>query len=78
MKRVTIKDVAKEAGVSITTVSHALSGQGVLRQETRDRIVALARSMQYIPDWNGQNLKSAETGLLGFLPLPFRDITECW
>ena len=66
MKRVTIKDVAKEAGVSITTVSHALSGQGVLRQETRDRIVALARSMQYIPDWNGQNLKSAETGLLGF------------
>ena len=46
MKRVTIKDVAKEAGVSITTVSHALSGQGVLRQETRDRIVALARSMQ--------------------------------
>lgn len=66
MKRVTIKDVAREAGVSITTVSHALSGQGVLRQETRDRIVELAKTMQYIPDWNGQNLKSAETGLLGF------------
>ncbi len=66
MKRVTIKDVAREAGVSITTVSHALSGQGVLKQETRDRIVELAKSMQYIPDWNGQNLKSARTGLLGF------------
>lgn len=66
MKRVTIKDVAREAGVSITTVSHALSGQGALRQETRDRIVELARRMQYIPDWNGQNLKSAKTGLLGF------------
>lgn len=48
MKRVTIKDVAKEAGVSITTVSHALSGQGVLRQETRDRIVALALSLIHI------------------------------
>lgn len=66
MKRVTIKDVAREAGVSITTVSHALSGQGVLRQETRDRIVELAKTMQYIPDWNGQNLKAAETGMLGF------------
>ncbi|HBA47046.1 MAG TPA: LacI family transcriptional regulator [Lachnospiraceae bacterium] len=66
LKRITIKDVAKEAGVSITTVSHALSGQGVLKQETRDRIVELARKMQYIPDWNGQNLKASGTGMLGF------------
>ena len=66
MKRITIRDVAKEAGVSITTVSHALSGQGVLKQETRDRVIAIARKMQYIPDWSGQNLKSVETGMLGF------------
>lgn len=66
MKRVTIKDVAREAGVSITTVSHALSGQGALKQETRDRITELAKKMQYIPDWNGQNLKASETGMLGF------------
>lgn len=66
MRRVTIKDVAREAGVSITTVSHALSGQGVLKKETRDRVTEIARKMQYIPDWTGQNLKSAETGMLGF------------
>lgn len=66
MKRITIKDVAREAGVSITTVSHALSGQGVLKQETRDRVTAIAKKMQYIPDWSGQNLKSSETGMLGF------------
>ena len=66
MKRITIRDVAKEAGVSITTVSHALLGQGVLKQETRDRVIAIARKMQYIPDWSGQNLKSVETGMLGF------------
>jgi len=66
VKRITIRDVAKEAGVSITTVSHALSGQGVLKQETRDRVIAIARKMQYIPDWSGQNLKSVETGMLGF------------
>ena len=66
MKRVTIKDVAREAGVSITTVSHALSGQGVLKKETRDRVTEIAKRMQYIPDWRGQSLKSAETGMLGF------------
>lgn len=66
MRRVTIKDVAREAGVSITTVSHALSGQGVLKKETRDRVTEIAKKMQYIPDWTGQNLKSAETGMLGF------------
>lgn len=66
MKRITIKDVAREAGVSITTVSHALSGQGVLKQETRDRVRAIAKKMQYIPDWSGKNLKAADTGILGF------------
>lgn len=52
--------------MSITTVSHALSGQGVLKRETRERIIELAKKMKYIPDWNGQNLKSSDTGLLGF------------
>lgn len=65
MKRVTIKDVAKKAGVSITTVSHALSGGGVVKQETRDRIRELAREMNYMPNWSGKNLKSDETGIIG-------------
>lgn len=65
MKRVTIKDVAKRAGVSITTVSHALSGGGVVKQETRDRIRDLAREMNYMPNWSGKSLKSEETGVIG-------------
>lgn len=65
MKRITIKDVAREAGVSITTVSHALSGGGVVKQETRDRIRELAKQMNYMPNWSGQNLKSVKTGVIG-------------
>ncbi len=65
MKRTTIKDVAKEAGVSITTVSHALSGGGVVKQETRERIRELAQQMNYMPNWSGQNLKSVKTGVIG-------------
>ncbi len=72
MKRVTIKDVAREAGVSITTVSHALSGQGVLKQDTRDRVREIAKKMQYMPDWNGRNLKASETGTVGFFTLSIR------
>lgn len=65
MKRVSIKDVAKEAGVSITTVSHSLSGGGKIKQETRDRVVEIAKKMNYIPDWNGRNLKSVATKTIG-------------
>lgn len=65
MKRTTIKDVAQRAGVSITTVSHALSGGGVVKQETRDRIRELAREMNYMPSWSGKNLKSVETKIIG-------------
>lgn len=65
VKRITIKDVAREAGVSITTVSHALSGGGVVKQETRDRIRELAKQMNYMPNWSGQNLKSVKTGVIG-------------
>ena len=36
MRRVTIRDVAAEAGVSIGTASKALNGQGKLRTETRE------------------------------------------
>ncbi len=70
VKRVTIRDVAREAGVSITTVSHALSGGGSVKQETRERIRALAKSMNYMPDWSGQNLKSTQTGVIG-LYIPY-------
>ncbi len=72
MKRITIKDVAREAGVSITTVSHALSGQGVMKQETRDRVVEIAKKLQYMPDWNGRNLKASETGTVGFFTASIR------
>ena len=65
MKRTTIKDVAKSAGVSITTVSHALSGSGSVKKETRERIQELAREMNYMPSWSGRNLKNVETGVIG-------------
>ena len=64
-KRVTIKDVAKEAGVSISTVSNALNGVNVLNSDTRERILETAARLNYTPNLNGRNLKSASTNTIG-------------
>ena len=47
MKQVTIKDVARAAGVSYSTVSRALSGSPEISEQTRERIVKLCEEMHY-------------------------------
>lgn len=64
MKSVTIKDVAREAGVSPTTVSLVLSDKGNISDDTRSRIKALVKEMNYIPDWSGKMLKASKTGVV--------------
>lgn len=66
MAKVTIKDVAKEAGVSIATVSNALNGVDVLNPDTKKRVLDAVEKLQYIPNLNGRYLKSGETKMIGF------------
>ncbi len=49
-KRVTLKDVAREAEVSLMTVSYALRGSKQVSEDTRERIVEVAERMGYVPD----------------------------
>lgn len=72
MKKVTIKDVAREAGVSITTVSHSLSGGGVISKATREHVIEVANRLQYVPDLNGKNLKSKSTKVIGLFVTSLR------
>jgi DNA-binding LacI/PurR family transcriptional regulator len=79
--RVGIKDVAEAAGVSITTVSHALSGKGRLPERTRERVRAIAAELGYTPHPVARSLASGRTGLLatvvsvrGNAPLAFTEI----
>lgn len=64
-QKVTIKDVAREAGVSISTVSNALNGVDVLRPDTKRHILEVAERMNYVPNLNGRNLKSQFTKVIG-------------
>ena len=45
MKSVTIKDIAKAAGVSYSTVSRALSGSPEISEQTRERIIQICKEM---------------------------------
>ncbi len=64
-KKITIKDVAREAGVSISTVSNALNDVNVLHPDTKERVLEVARRLNYTPNLNGRNLKAQATGVLG-------------
>ena len=64
-RKVTIKDVAKKAGVSISTVSNALNDVDVLHPDTKKHILDVARELHYVPNVNGRNLKSQETRVIG-------------
>lgn len=66
MRKVTIKDVAKEAGVSISTVSNALNDVDVLNPATKQHVLAVAKRLNYVPNLNGKLLKSGKTKMLGF------------
>lgn len=65
LRKITIKDVAREAGVSISTVSNALNGIDVLRPDTKQHILEVAEKMHYVPNLNGRNLKSQATKVIG-------------
>jgi DNA-binding LacI/PurR family transcriptional regulator len=66
-RRVSIKDVAREAGVSVTTVSHALNDKGRLNPETRERVREVARRLGYAPNPAARSLVSGRTGLVAMM-----------
>jgi LacI family transcriptional regulator len=66
-RRVTIRDVAAQAGVSIGTASKALNGQGKLRAETRDRVAAAARELGFEPNVLARGLLAGRTYTVGVI-----------
>ncbi|WP_430392200.1 LacI family DNA-binding transcriptional regulator [Dyella sp. 20L07] len=66
-KKATIKDVAREAKVSVASVSRALNGQGGVTAETLDRIRVAAKRLRYIPDNAARSLITRRTHTIGAL-----------
>jgi DNA-binding LacI/PurR family transcriptional regulator len=73
-QRTRIQDVAKAAGVSPTTVSHALNGRGKVSPETRKLVADAARRLRYQPSRAARSLRTARTETLA-LVLPAFETT---
>lgn len=67
MPNITIKDIARLAGVSYSTVSKALNGSPLVKPETRRRIVELARQLGYEPNLAAKSLVSRRSHTVGVL-----------
>jgi LacI family transcriptional regulator len=63
----TIKDVAREASVSVATVSRVFSGAAVVRAETAQRIREVAASLRYAPHGGARSLITKRTSTIGVL-----------
>src|SRR3954464_8856625 len=66
-RTVGIKAVAEAAGVSITTVSHALNGKGRLSDETRRHVREVADRLGYQPSGMARALAGGRSGMLAML-----------
>lgn len=63
----TIKDVAKEAGVSIATVSYVLNNKThLVGKDTRQEVLDAIERVGYTPNITARNLKSSQTRLIGY------------
>lgn len=76
---ITIKDIARAAGVSHTTVSRALRSDSRIPPATTQRIVKLAKEMGYVPNSIAQSLSSQRTDTIGMLVPSIADpvIMDC-
>ncbi|OIJ17058.1 LacI family transcriptional regulator [Anaerobacillus alkalilacustris] len=63
----TIKDIAKAAGVSVTTVSRALNGYSDVNEKTRTKIKEIAEQLQYSPNALARSLVMNKTNTVGLL-----------
>ena len=65
--RVTIREVAREAGVSVATVSRVLNGSGQASPATREKIREVAERLRYAPNEAARSLIRSSTRTLGVL-----------
>ncbi|MDQ0338990.1 DNA-binding LacI/PurR family transcriptional regulator [Caldalkalibacillus uzonensis] len=63
----TIKDIARKAGVSVTTVSKALNNYQDIKPETRKKILKIARELNYQPNTTARNLVLRKTNTIGLI-----------
>ena len=65
MRRATVYDVAKKAGVSTATVSFTFRRPDKVKPSTRAKVLRAAKDLDYVPSANARGLARGNTGVLG-------------
>jgi len=73
LRRATIKEVAETAGVSRSTASRALAGNGYVAEQVRLRVREAARELGYVVDATARSLKQQSSRLIGVLVSDLRN-----
>lgn len=73
MNGTTIRDVARQAGVSIATVSRVINGSGYVKDSTRQRVEAAVQALGFLPNNLARSLLSGSTKIVGAV---FPDISN--
>lgn len=66
---ITMSDIAKASGASVSTVGRVLHGNGYVSEKARERIEKAVRELGYIPNQSARTLKSRRSGIIGSLVL---------
>lgn len=70
--KTTIKDIAKALQISIATVSRALTGSYEINKETKEKVLAKAKELNYKPNIQARNLLKSRTSMIGVVIPEFR------
>lgn len=65
MGQVTIKDIARETGLSIATVSYVLNGKDNVLQETKQKVLEAAEKLGYVRNYSARSLVMQSSNLIG-------------
>jgi LacI family transcriptional regulator len=66
-QKIRLVDVAKKAGVSVSTASEALNGVSGVNEKTRQKVIHIARQMNYLPNKSAQNLVRQTSHSIGVI-----------
>ncbi len=64
---VTLKEIAQECNVSVTTVSNILNGKAKAGEETRQKVLQAVKEMGYQPNYIAQGLRNSKTHTIGII-----------
>lgn len=67
MEQITIKDIARMCGCGVSTVSRALNNHPDINEETRNKILAVVKETNYVPNNSARNLKLTDSKTIAIL-----------